>query len=260
MGKAKRGATDLFGILAIDKPAGITSHDVVSRMRRLTGEGRIGHAGTLDPAATGLLIVCLGPATRLADLIMAKTKSYEARIVFGAQTDTDDAEGQVVKQAAIPANLTDTDFAQRILSEFLGEQLQMPPQFSAIKKGGVKAYQVARKGGTFELEPRRINISKIELLQVGQNFWDVFAEVSKGTYIRSLARDIGERAGSLAHLGSLRRTSCGSLDVSAAHKLEDLEMKSINEIKELFIDVINDLGVDESKIPKALIERIVRPD
>jgi tRNA pseudouridine55 synthase len=221
--KIKRGATDLCGVIAVDKPSGMTSHDVVARLRRFTGEGRIGHAGTLDPAATGLLLVCVGPATRLSDALMAGDKTYEARVVFGAATDTDDAEGVVVAEAPLPAELADEDFARAVLAGFIGEQEQMPPAYSAIKKQGKKAYELARAGKAVELEPRRVTIHALRLVEATAEYWDIEATVSKGTYVRSLARDLGEAVSSRAHLSALRRTRSGQVSVEQAHTLEELE-------------------------------------
>ncbi|MDR0347733.1 MAG: tRNA pseudouridine(55) synthase TruB, partial [Coriobacteriales bacterium] len=223
MAKARRGATDLCGIIAVDKPAGITSHDVVDRLRRITGEGRIGHAGTLDPAATGLLLVCVGPATRLSDALMAREKTYEARVIFGTATDTDDAEGTPIATAEVPAELADVDFAKGVLAGFVGLQQQKPPHFSARKKNGKKAYELARAGKPVELEPRDVTIYELRLIAATATYWDIEARVSKGTYIRALARDLGEAVGSRAHLGALRRTRVGALSVEAAHTLEELQ-------------------------------------
>ncbi|MDR1015079.1 MAG: tRNA pseudouridine(55) synthase TruB [Coriobacteriales bacterium] len=222
MVKAKRGATGLSGVIAVDKPAGMTSHDVVDRLRRITGEGRIGHAGTLDPAATGLLLVCIGPATRLSSALMEGEKVYEAHIAFGSATSTDDAEGEVVATAALPEGLADEGFARSVLAGFEGEQDQMPPRFSAIKKNGRKAYELARAGRPVELEPRRVVVHRLRLVGAGAAHWDIEARVSKGTYIRALARDLGEAVGSRAHLGALRRTRVGAVSVARAHTLEEL--------------------------------------
>ena len=227
MAKPRRGATDLSGVLAVDKPSGMTSHDVVDRLRRITGEGRIGHAGTLDPAATGLLLVCIGPACRLADELMVGDKTYEARVLFGAATDTDDAEGSVIATAPIPAELADGDFARGVLAGFVGEQQQMPPQFAAIKKDGKAAYKSARAGIHVELEPRTVTVHELRLIAATKDYWDIEAKVSKGTYIRSLARDLGETIGSKAHVGALRRTKSGTIDLDSAHTLEELERADI---------------------------------
>ena len=249
MSKAKRGATDLSGIIAVDKPSGMTSHDVVDAIRRLTNEGRIGHAGTLDPMATGLLLVCIGPTTRLSELIMSGDKTYEARITFGAATDTDDSQGSIIARAPLPNGLDTVEFAQQVLKGFLGEQLQMPPLFSAIKKDGKKAYESARQGKSVDLEPRLITVHSLELIETSVDFWDIEAVVSKGTYIRALARDIGEAVGSKAHLTSLRRVRCGSISIEQAYTLKELETRNI---RNLFLDPQADFGIPEESIPKGL--------
>lgn len=240
----KRGESGLSGLLAIDKPAGMTSHDVVNAVRRLTGERRVGHAGTLDPMATGLLLVCVGPATRLSTFLTGHDKSYIARIVFGVATDTDDAEGRVTTaytktepgQGLVA--LAEVD-PQELLAQMQGEQMQLPPAYSAIKKNGVTAYKAAREGKEIELEPRKVSIYSAKLLSTGFEdvalddgnggvfsstlpYWDVALSVSKGTYIRSIARDLGQRLGCGAHLTALRRTNSGSLCVEDAVNLEEL--------------------------------------
>jgi riboflavin kinase/FMN adenylyltransferase len=240
MAKPKRGATNLCGVIAVDKPGGMTSHDVVDCLRRLTGEGRIGHAGTLDPAATGLLLVCIGPATRLSAELTGCDKTYEARIVFGTATDTDDAEGSPIATAPLPATLADADFARKVLASFVGEQEQLPPRFSAIKKGGRKAYELARAGKAVELEPRPVTIHALRLIEATADYWDIEAEVSKGTYLRSLARDLGIAVGSQAHLGALRRTRSGRVSLEQAHTLGELGKK---DLRSCFLDPIGDLGL-----------------
>ncbi|MCL1846547.1 MAG: tRNA pseudouridine(55) synthase TruB [Coriobacteriia bacterium] len=255
MTKARRGATDLCGVIAVDKPEGMTSHDVVDALRRLTGEGRIGHAGTLDPMATGLLLVCIGPAARLSELLMAGDKVYQARIRFGAATDTDDAQGVVIASAPLVAKLSDEQFALEVLAGFLGAQEQLPPRFAAIKKDGQKAYVAARKGLDLELEPRTITVHGLRLLEVGAEHWDVEACVSKGAYIRALARDIGEAVGSKAHLASLRRLSCGTVTLAQAHTLKELEQAVAvggRGIKALFLDLQTDLGITQELLPEGL--------
>lgn len=218
----RRGSTGLSGLLAIDKPSGITSHDVVDAVRRATGERRIGHAGTLDPLATGLLIVLVGPATRLERYLVGHDKRYEARIVLGTTTDTLDAEGTIIARAEVSDVLFDPETAQAILRTFLGQSEQMPPAYSAIKKDGVPAYRLARQGVTPDLQPRPIEVSEARLrgVDASAGWWDAVFTVSSGTYIRSLARDVGLAAGTVGHLGSLRRTRIGALDVASAVPLE----------------------------------------
>jgi tRNA pseudouridine55 synthase len=248
--KTKRGATDLFGVVAVDKPYGMTSHDVVNRLRRLTGEGRIGHAGTLDPAATGLLLVCVGRACRLSNALMAGDKVYEARVVFGTATDTDDAEGTPVATAPLPARLAEADFVRGILAGFLGEREQMPPRFAAIKKDGRKAYELARAGKPVALEPRRVTIYALRLVDAAADHWDIEARVSKGTYVRALARDLGEAVGSRAHLGALRRTAVGPVTLARAHTLEELERVGV---RSCFLDLAVDLGLPVGSLPEGLL-------
>ena len=248
----KRGASGLAGVLAIDKPQGMTSHDAVNRVRRLSGERRVGHAGTLDPAASGLLFVGVGPATRLSRYLSGAAKSYRARVVFGVATDTDDAQGRALGEASggtagLPAPspaavkaLLDEGAARAALDAVKGPALQMPPAYSAIKKGGVTAYKAAREGKAIELEPRPVHVYEADLLGVGVGecsvadgqggriaaempWWDISFRVSKGTYIRAIARDLGVRCGCGAHLGALRRTAVGAFGVAGACTLDALE-------------------------------------
>ena len=224
---AKRGESGLSLVVGIDKPEGMTSHDVVNRVRRVFGERRVGHTGTLDPLATGALVVCVGPATRLDSFFTNHDKRYAARIVFGTATDTDDCTGGVVQKADVPDSVRDEDEADRILKAFTGPQMQVPPLYSAIKRDGVKAYEAARKGQAVDVEPRSINVYDAHLIALGETdegdpFWDVVLSVSKGTYIRALARDIGIYAGTAAHIGALRRFSSGLLDIRSCVNLEEL--------------------------------------
>ena len=221
---ARRGATDLAGIVPVDKPAGMTSHDVVSELRRATGEGRVGHAGTLDPMATGLLVVLVGPFTRLEPYLSGALKSYEARIAFGCATDTDDTDGEVIEVAPVPDSVFDSHQAQTVLDSFLGEAMQAPPAYSAIKSGGRVAHRAARSGSPLELAPRPIRVDSAEFMRIDADArtWDVAFRVSKGTYVRALARDIGQACGTLATLSALRRTSAGMLTLDDALPLDEV--------------------------------------
>jgi tRNA pseudouridine55 synthase len=234
---ARRGATDLSGVLAVDKPGGCTSHDVVDRVRRITGERRVGHAGTLDPMATGLLVVLVGPATRLAPYLTAADKTYHARIAFGTQTDTDDADGRTVATAPVPDEVADPFFATGMVASLIGVHQQVPPAFSAIKVDGRTAYRSAREGDALELKSRAIEIAGAHLVGIGctgEYAWDVELAVSKGTYIRALARDLGVALGTVAHLATLRRICSGTLDVATAHSLEAIA--DAPDIRALFAD------------------------
>lgn len=240
---AKRGATDLAGLLVIDKPAGMTSHAVVEAVRRATGERRVGHAGTLDPSATGVLLVLVGPFTRLERYLSGKTKTYVATIAFGAETDTDDADGDVTVRADVPTTIFDRSVATTLLAGFLGTSMQQPPIYSAIKVEGRTAHRVARSGGEIELAPRPIEVIDATLLDVDpvSASWTVRFTVSKGTYIRALARDIGRAAESAAHLRSLRRTASGAVDVAQAITLARIGDGS--DVGGLFADPVPALGM-----------------
>lgn len=224
----KRGESGLSLIVGVDKPAGMTSHDVVNRARRIFGEKRVGHTGTLDPMASGVLPICVGPATRLASFLTAHDKSYRASIKFGFETDTDDACGSAIRTASVPDRLFDETFSRNFLSELVGEHMQMPPAYSAIKVGGKKACDEARAGRIIELKPRPIEVLQADLRAIetspddGSPVWVVDFCVSKGTYIRALARDIGRELGTCAHLSALRRLVSGSLSVQDCVSLETL--------------------------------------
>jgi tRNA pseudouridine55 synthase len=224
----------------------MTSHDVVAAVRRATGEGRVGHTGTLDPMATGLLVVLIGAYTRLAPYLTSVTKTYEATISFGSETDTDDAEGAIVRTSAVPSEVLDPDYAISVLAGFCGVSSQVPPAYSAIKVGGRTAYHAARAGAPLELEPREIDVLRAELASVdpGTDSWTVAFDVSKGTYVRALARDIGRACGTAAHLSDLRRVSSGALTLSDAHSLDAVASAAeASTLSALFVDPLNALGL-----------------
>lgn len=225
----KRGTTDLCLLLAVDKPTGMTSHDVVNRVRRIFGERRVGHTGTLDPLASGVLPLCVGPATRLDNYLTSHEKSYIVSVVFGAATDTDDSEGQVIRTGDVPDEVFDPFFATTFVAGLVGKAQQLPPAYSAIKVNGEKAYEAARKGRIIDLTPRDIEVYAAELLGIygadglDPPRWDIAFSVSKGTYIRALARDIGNALGCPAHVGALRRTKAGAITLDDCVSLEVLE-------------------------------------
>lgn len=207
------------GIFNIDKPVGITSHDVVARVRRLAGQKRVGHAGTLDPAASGVLPVLLGQATRLAEYLSESGKAYRATIRFGVVTDSYDTEGQIVRESAV--SLTRDDIAAA-LPEFLGDQLQRPPLYSAIKHDGQRLYKLARAGQTLDVPPRPIHIDALDIVDWTSPTLVLDVECGKGTYIRSLAFDLGEQLGPGAHLAALVRTRSGSFTLDSSVTLDAL--------------------------------------
>lgn len=209
-----------FGFLNINKPVGLTSHDVVARIRRTLRLKKVGHAGTLDPLATGILIVCIGGATRLSEYVMRSNKRYRAVIHLGISTDTYDAEGQV--QATRDASTVTRADVERHLQQFLGHIQQMPPMYSAIKQGGRKLYDLARAGQTVEREARAVWIGELTLLDWSPPQFTLEVLCSAGTYIRSLAFDLGEALGVGAHLAGLTRVSSGSFRLDQALALDDV--------------------------------------
>jgi tRNA pseudouridine55 synthase len=208
------------GILNINKPTGMTSHDVVARVRKLLAQRRVGHAGTLDPAASGVLPVCAGQATRVAEYLSESGKAYRATISFGIETDTFDAEGTVV-QTTSTATLS-LAHIESLLPAFLGEQMQVPPSYSAIKLQGQPAYKRARAGEELTLAARPIVIFHLDIIGWQPPCLILDIECSKGTYIRSLAHDLGERSGYGAHLRALVRTRSGPFRLADSITLDQL--------------------------------------
>jgi tRNA pseudouridine55 synthase len=211
------------GVLVCDKAAGMTSHDVVARVRRLAGQRRVGHGGTLDPPATGVLVLALGRATRLLPFLPTEPKRYLATVAFGAETDTLDAAGAVT--ATADASGVDEAGLRAAMAGFVGPQEQVPPMVSAIKVGGERLYAKARRGEQVERAPRPIVVHALELLGFSggeRPLATVEVVCSGGTYVRSLAADLGRAVGTLAHLAGLRRTAVGRFTEEAAHGLEDL--------------------------------------
>ena len=224
-------APSISGILNIDKPAGWTSHDVVGRVRRVLGLRRVGHAGTLDPMATGVLLVCVGQATRLSEYLMAGRKTYRAVIRFGIETDTYDMDGAIVatEPASVYRGASEYGVAltasalEPLLASFVGKTQQQPPAFSAIKDGGVPAYRKARQGRVVELQPREVTIHTIRLLDWQPPDLTVEVTCEPGTYIRSLAHDLGQAAGCGATLAALVRLRSGQFGIEDAIGLDTLE-------------------------------------
>jgi len=214
------------GLVIVDKPAGLTSHDVVARLRRLTGTRRVGHGGTLDPMATGVLVVGVGKATRLLGHLALAEKEYQATIRLGQATSTADAEGEVISGA--PADALTLDQVRAAAHKLTGEIQQVPPAVSAVKVGGTRAYRLARAGTTPVLAPRAVTVRSFCILserRAGDRLLDVDATVtcSSGTYIRALARDLGEALGVGGHVIALRRTRAGAYDLGMARTLDQLE-------------------------------------
>ncbi len=217
---SKAESTPLGGVLNVDKPAGCTSHDVVGRVRRLAGLRQVGHAGTLDPMATGVLVLCLGRATRLLEYLTGQPKTYLAEVTLGVATNTYDAEGEVVSRQPAPA-LT-REHIDRALDAFRGAIMQRPPAFSALKRDGVPLYQRARAGEDLVVEPRPVTVYDLALLQVDGATLRFYIRCGAGTYVRSIAHDLGQTLGCGAHLSALRRTAIGPFTVENAATLERL--------------------------------------
>jgi len=217
--------TDPSGLVVVDKPAGWTSHDVVARMRRLLGTRKVGHGGTLDPMATGVLVVACGKATRLLQFISAHDKAYDATIRLGVSTVTDDAEGEVVATVDT-SGVTDAQIAAAI-ADLTGDIQQRPSAVSAIKVNGERAYARVRAGENVELPARPVTVSRFEILDARRSGGvidiDVAVDVTSGTYVRALARDLGSALGVGGHLTALRRTRVGDVTLADAATLEVLE-------------------------------------
>ena len=220
---------ELDGALLVDKPAGPTSHDIVDLVRDQLCVKKVGHCGTLDPAATGLLILVLGRATRLSEKLMSDNKTYEGVIEFGIATDSHDADGKPTEQHAVPP--LDLSALNQYSSEFVGDLMQEPPMISAVKQGGVPLYKLARKGKEVERKSRLIHIFEFQFSRYDEPMAFFRVSCTKGTYVRSLAHDMGKKIGCGAHLNRLRRTRSGKFDVSNAVELEAIPHLSIDEIK-----------------------------
>lgn len=210
----------LHGLLLVDKPRGPSSHDVVARVRRISGEARIGHTGTLDPLASGLLVLCLGRATRLSEYLLGHDKRYLAQVQLGQSTTTYDAEGPITLERPVLATHADVAAA---LQTFLGTIRQAPPAYSAVKVGGQPAYKLARSGRPADLAARPVTIHTIELIEYVSPRATILVHCSAGTYIRSLAHDLGQLLGCGAHLADLQRTAAGPFLLSDAHTVEHLD-------------------------------------
>ena len=224
---------DLEGVLLIDKPSGMTSHDVVDKVRRKLKMKRIGHAGTLDPLATGLLIILVGKATKLSQYLMSLDKVYEGTITLGVATNTYDAEGEVMTTIPVP-ELT-MDAVSKTLDSFMGDQYQTPPMFSAVKINGQPLYKLARKGQEVEREPRFIRISRFETTRFESPEIDFSLDCTKGTYVRTLASDIGEKLGCGAHLSGLRRTASDRFRIEDSITLEAFQEADRDTISKVLI-------------------------
>lgn len=238
------------GLLLVDKKTGITSHDVVEKFRRRSKIKKVGHTGTLDPLATGLLVLCVGKATRLQAYLMGMEKTYEGVIQFGWATDSYDAVGVPAGETS-EVNVEHVDFAP-LIAPFLGAIQQMPPQFSAKKVGGVRAYELARKGEVAALTPKAVTVYEFEILAVTGSTARFRVRSSAGTYVRSLAHELGAAAGIPAHLKELRRTAIGSFRISDALPYDTLENAPVEQL--LASPWFQSLSEVELPLPKLRID------
>ena len=212
------------GLILINKPSGMTSFSAVNKIKWLAQEKRVGHTGTLDPLATGLLPIFIGRATALAGIVLDADKGYVAEVKLGITTDTCDITGAVLSEKAV--SVTREQLAE-VLEHFKGKIMQTPPIYSALKKDGVRLYELARRGETVEIPPREVEITRLELLDFSGDTFKIAVDCSKGTYIRSLCRDIGEVLGCGATMTALHRTTTGGFDVKNAVELEALTRENI---------------------------------
>jgi tRNA pseudouridine55 synthase len=230
----------LDGAILIDKPAGPTSHDVVDVIRRRFGIKKVGHCGTLDPNATGLLIIVLGRGTKLSEKMMSDDKVYEGTMKFGEATDSYDCDGEITATAPVPP-LT-LDQLNEAAAPFVGDLMQTPPMVSAIKKDGVPLYKLARKGIEVAREPRLVHIYSFRFTTYEPPLGQFRVACTKGTYVRSLAHDLGQKFGCGAHLAALRRTAAGKFDVADATKLDDLLNGTAAELEKKVIPFLKLAG------------------
>jgi tRNA pseudouridine55 synthase len=226
---------ELEGVLLVDKPTDHTSHDVIARLRGILKMRRIGHAGTLDPMATGVLVVLLGKATKASQYLMSLDKEYAGTITLGSVTNTQDAEGEVLETRPVPA-LTEAD-VKAVMATFVGDQYQLPPMFSAIKIDGVPLYKQARKGEDVEREPRFIRVSSFDMHRFASPEIDFVLRCTKGTYVRTVAHDLGQKIGCGAHLSSLRRTATGKFGISQCLTLEQIQALPAPELEKRLVPV-----------------------
>lgn len=223
------------GIIVIDKPKGRTSHDMVYFIRRMTGIKKVGHTGTLDPDATGVLPLCIGNGTKVSDMLLESDKCYRAELILGKTTDTQDLSGNVLEEKEV--NLREEEIVKAAES-FVGEIEQIPPMYSAIKQDGKKLYELARKGIEVERKPRRVTINEITIVKIDKNTVTIDVDCSKGTYIRTLCSDIGEKLGCGGCMGNLRRTKAGMFNIDESHTVEEIEkLKENGKLGDIILPV-----------------------
>jgi tRNA pseudouridine55 synthase len=232
-----RHANAMCGILCVDKPNGPTSHDMVSLIRRRTGIRRVGHTGTLDPLATGLLVMVLGRATKWSPRLTGRDKDYDVTVAFGTSTDTGDSTGQIIQQAPAHWTCPDVRTVQMVMEKLTGTQQQIPPMYSAIKQGGQPLYKLARKGLTVARAPRMITVHAWTVVQCADGQLISKVRCSSGTYVRTLAETLGARLGGCAHVTALRRTRVGEYDISQSVTADWLVSASADDIAQRLLTI-----------------------
>ena len=225
------------GVLLVDKPMGPTSHDIVHRIRKNFQIKKVGHGGTLDPMATGMLVILLGKGTKLSDRFMGSNKTYEGTLRLGSATDSQDAQGEIISEGD-PSHITEEQVREE-MQKLTGDSFQMPPMVSAIKVKGVPLYKHARKGKVIERKARFIHLYQFKMLNFELPDAEFVVKCSKGTYIRTLCHDIGETLGCGGHLARLRRTTCGNLDISQTLSMDKIMKMSRDELSKHILPISN---------------------
>ena len=240
------------GIIIVNKSKGYTSHDIVAKVKKITGE-KVGHTGTLDPLATGVLPILIGKGTLCSKYLMNHDKTYKVLLKLGIKKSTGDEEGEIIQEETVDEEILDERNVKTVLNSFLGEQMQIPPIYSAIKVKGKKLYEYAKKGQKVEIEPRKITIYDIKLLKINKVSSEIQFEVScsKGTYIRSLCEDIAKKMGTVGYMKELQRTRVGIFTIEQSVLVEDLTKETIEKymitIEKLFKDLEN-IELNEKKL------------
>lgn len=243
------------GFLVVDKPAGWTSHDVVDAARRWLGTRRVGHLGTLDPLATGVLPLAVRDATKLVPFVAGGRKRYETEITLGVETDTLDADGQVTER--FEGSLPQEAEVRTVLASFVGESLQVPPMYSAVKQGGVALHKLARRGAEVERAPRPVTLYSIDLVRYAPPVLEIALECSAGTYVRVLATDVGRRLGCLGHVRRLRRTASGPFTLAQARPHAELERAAAEgRIADSLLPAVDVLGLPQLQLEAPDARRI----
>lgn len=230
------------GIIVINKEKGYTSHDVVAKLKKKLNISKVGHTGTLDPNATGVLPILIGKGTKFSKYLINHDKIYDAQIELGKKTDTADIEGKIIEEKNVDTEYIKQNLA-KVLEGFIGKQEQIPPMYSAIKKNGKKLYEYARKGEKVEVEPRKIEIYKIELIDYKENDIKFIVSCSKGTYIRSLCEDIAEKLNTVGYMKNLKRLQVGEFNIDCAIKIDEVNIENYDKYLYTLEDILKETPI-----------------